>query len=101
MLDDDGLWGRVEFEGGHLALLVCVREEDPGVVHVFAPGHGAEKVRGMTLEESALVETDRTSQAIDDLADRAVATWPSWETVDTLVVVHNVVEMAGAAAGEA
>lgn len=80
----------VTLEEDGCALVLLAKEDDPGVAHVFASLTGA-GIRGMTLEESKLVDHLLTQQSLEALWAEATRVWESWFTVDTLIVVHNVV----------
>lgn len=86
---------------GEVVLILIAREQDPGVVYVFAPSYDGKTVRNMTNEEADLVEHPLTGQAIQDLATQAHDGWVTWEPVEAIVVVHNVMGAAGTIVGEA
>ena len=76
---------------GDGALVFIAKEDDPSVVHAFAP-LGDDAVRGMTREESRLVGHPLAQGTVDALCVEAVRVWSSWSDVETLVVVHNVID---------
>lgn len=96
---DDDLQFKVDL--GEVVLILIAREQDPGVVYVFAPSANGTVVRNMTPEEAEFVEHPVTSQAIQDIATQAHEGWLTWEPVEAIVVVHNVMGAAGTIVGEA
>ncbi len=73
---------------GESALVFLARESDPGVIHAFAP-LGDDAVRGMTREESRLVDHLLAQDTVNALCTEAIRVWSTWSDVETLVVVHN------------
>lgn len=89
---EDMLQFEVSFDDLQIVLVFIATFDDPGIIHAFAPIREAGVLRGMTRVESSLVEHPLSSRAIDDLADLATTRWESWSTVESLVVVHNVID---------
>lgn len=81
----------VHVEEAHAVLVFLAKESDPGVIHAFAP-LGEEAVRGMTREESRLIGHLLAQDTVDALCTEAVRVWSTWSEVETLVVVHNVID---------
>lgn len=96
---DDELQFKVEH--GEVVLILIAREQNPGVVYVFAPSPNGKFVRNMTPDEAEFVEHPITSEAIQDLATQAHDGWLTWEPVEAIVVVHNVMGGGGTLVGEA
>lgn len=86
---------------GEVTLILIARETDPGVIFVFAPAENGLVVRNMTEEEAEYVEHPLAAQAVQDIATQAHTDWTTWETVEGLVVVHNVMTAPGTLVGEA
>jgi hypothetical protein len=100
--DDPGeLQYEAVFSSVGLALVFVAREDDPGVMHAFAPNREAGVLRGMTSDESILVASLEANETIDRLSEAAVAAWSSWADVENLVIVHNVVDPPEREVGEA
>jgi hypothetical protein len=95
----DDLQFKVDFDDA--VLILIAREQDPGVIHVFAPSANGQFVRNMTPEEAKYAEHPLTAEALQDLANEAHDKWVTWEPVDSIVVVHNVMGAAGTLVGEA
>lgn len=96
---DDDLQFKIDL--GEVVLILIAREQDPGVVYVFAPSLNGKVVRNMTDDEAKLVDHPLTEQAIQDLASQAHESWVTWEPIESIVVVYNVMGAAGTIVGEA
>lgn len=81
----------VHIEEAPAVLVFLAKESDPSIIHAFAP-LGDDTVRGMTREESRLVDHLLAQDTVNALCTEAIRVWPSWSDVETLVVVHNVID---------
>lgn len=82
-------------------LVFLAKEHDPSVIHAFAPLGEEGLIRGMTWEESRLVNHLFAQDTVDALCMEAIRVWPSWADVDGMVIVHNVIDPPERATPEA